>query len=178
MPTKTRAAVQVECGKPVVVEEVELPDPGPMHVIVKQFASGSCHSQLHRLHNPNQAVPGLLGHKSTGVVVAKGSDVSYLKEGDLVVLSLFPSGHCRPARRERMSVRWRVRVLTRGAAPGGALPRALWHNSGGISYTLRSCAQRWRVSMPPIKTCARLCRRSASVWMWTLLAGFNIPTGG
>lgn len=90
MPFKTRAAVQVEYGKPLVVEEVELPDPGPMHVIVKQVASGICHSQLHRLHNPNTRVPGLLGHESTGVVIATGKDVGDFKEGDHVMLSLLP----------------------------------------------------------------------------------------
>jgi Zn-dependent alcohol dehydrogenase len=87
---KTVAAVDVEFGKPIVVDEIELPDPGPHHVVVKQFATGICHSQLHRLHNPNQARPGLLGHESTGVVVARGNGVDYVKEGDHVLLSLLP----------------------------------------------------------------------------------------
>lgn len=90
MPTKTRAVIDLEFGKPLIVDEVELPDPGPMQVIVKQFASGVCHSQLHRLNNEKMARPSLLGHESTGVVVAKGKDVSYLEEGDRVMISLFP----------------------------------------------------------------------------------------
>jgi len=92
MPTTTRAAVMVEHGKPIQIDEVILPDPGPHHVIVKQFASGVCHSQLRRLSNPNQAVPSLLGHESTGVVIAKGSAVSDLEEGDHVMISLLPRG--------------------------------------------------------------------------------------
>jgi Zn-dependent alcohol dehydrogenase len=87
---KTRAAVDVEHGKPIVVDEIELPDPGPHHVVVKQFATGICHSQLHRLHNAKQARPSLLGHESTGVVVARGSAVAYVTEGDHVLLSLLP----------------------------------------------------------------------------------------
>jgi Zn-dependent alcohol dehydrogenase len=79
---KTRAAVHVQYGQPMVVDEVILPDPGPDQVVVKQFASGVCHSQLHQLHNPQQRVPALMGHESTGVVVAKGNNVTHLKEGD------------------------------------------------------------------------------------------------
>jgi Zn-dependent alcohol dehydrogenase len=87
---KTRAAVHVEHGKPMLIEEIELPDPGPSHVVVKQFASGVCHSQLHQLHNPASRTPLLLGHESTGVVVAKGSDVTHVKEGDRVMLTWIP----------------------------------------------------------------------------------------
>jgi Zn-dependent alcohol dehydrogenase len=87
---RTLAAVDVDFGQPIVVEEVELPDPGPHHVIVKQFATGICHSQLHRLHNARQSRPGLLGHESTGVVVARGREVDYVAEGDHVLLGLLP----------------------------------------------------------------------------------------
>ncbi|MGH2586948.1 MAG: alcohol dehydrogenase catalytic domain-containing protein, partial [Dehalococcoidia bacterium] len=84
---KTRAAVHLEHGKPMVVDEIDLPDPGPTHVVVKQFASGVCHSQLHELHNPNPRVPLVLGHESTGVVVATGSEVGHVNEGDTVMLT-------------------------------------------------------------------------------------------
>ncbi len=43
---KTRAVVSAEHGKPLVIEDLDLPDPGPTHVIVKQFATGICHSQI------------------------------------------------------------------------------------------------------------------------------------
>jgi Zn-dependent alcohol dehydrogenase len=72
------------------VEEVELPDPGPQQVIVKQFASGVCHSQLHQLHNPASRTPLVLGHESTGVVVAKGRDVTHVREGDRVMVTWIP----------------------------------------------------------------------------------------
>src|SRR5712692_9016598 len=84
---KTRAAVHLEHGRPVMIDEVDLPDPGPTHVIVKQFASGVCHSQLHQLHNPELRRPLLLGHESTGIVVAKGSQVTHVKDGDRVILT-------------------------------------------------------------------------------------------
>jgi len=49
---KTKAAVYVEFGKPMVIDNIDLPDPGPTQVAVKLFASGICHSQLHQLGRP------------------------------------------------------------------------------------------------------------------------------
>ncbi|NIO10248.1 MAG: zinc-binding dehydrogenase [Deltaproteobacteria bacterium] len=90
MPVTSRAAVLVEPNKPLVVDEVTFPDPEPDQVLVKLFASGICHSQLHQIFRPAQAwapgrLPTLLGHESTGVVVAKGRDVNHVKEGDHVI---------------------------------------------------------------------------------------------
>lgn len=88
MSTKGRAAIYLEPRKPLVVDEVEFADPGPDQVLVKLFASGVCHSQLHTMQRParkGQSLPALLGHESTGVVVAKGRDVAHVKEGDHVI---------------------------------------------------------------------------------------------
>ncbi len=90
MTTRTRAAIFVESGKPMVVDEIELPAPEPSQVLIKQFASGVCHSQLHELDRPNPAVPIILGHESTGVVVATGSQVDHVKEGDHVMVTWVP----------------------------------------------------------------------------------------
>ena len=56
---KTRAAVYTAYGQPLVIDEVELPDPGPDHVLIRQFASGICHSQLHRCTHPRTGAPGI-----------------------------------------------------------------------------------------------------------------------
>lgn len=87
---KFRAAVYAEKGKPLVVEEVESPPPGPDEVLVKQFASGICHSQLHQIHNPTNPMPMIMGHESTGVVVAKGRNVTHVQEGDHVMITWIP----------------------------------------------------------------------------------------
>ena len=87
---KSRVAVQVEHGQPLQIEELEFPDPGPDQVLVRQFASGVCHSQLHQIHNPAQPRPALLGHESTGVVQAAGRDVRHVKEGDRVFVTWVP----------------------------------------------------------------------------------------
>ena len=88
MPTKGRAAIFVEPKEPLVVDEVEFADPAADQVLVKLFASGVCHSQLHTMQRParpGQRLPALLGHESTGVVVATGRDVKHVKEGDHVI---------------------------------------------------------------------------------------------
>jgi Zn-dependent alcohol dehydrogenase len=88
MPTKGRAAIFVEPKKPLVVDEVEFADPAADQVLVKLFASGICHSQLHTMQRParpGQRLPALLGHEATGVAVATGRNVKHVKEGDHVI---------------------------------------------------------------------------------------------
>jgi len=88
MSVKGRAAIYVEPKRPLIVDEVEFADPGPDQVLVKLFSSGVCHSQLHTMQRParkGQSLPALLGHESTGVVAAKGRDVTHVKEGDHVI---------------------------------------------------------------------------------------------
>ena len=88
MGVRGRAAIFVEPKKPLIVDEVEFPDPGVGQVLVKLFSSGVCHSQLHtmgRPPRPGRRLPALLGHESTGVVVAKGRDVKHVKEGEHVI---------------------------------------------------------------------------------------------
>jgi len=71
------------------IESLELPDPGPSQVIVKQYASGICHSQLHQMHRARNS-PVILGHESSGVVLKIGRDVTHVKEGDTVLVTWVP----------------------------------------------------------------------------------------
>jgi Zn-dependent alcohol dehydrogenase len=71
------------------IEEVDLPDPMPEQIVVKQFASGICHSQLHQMHRPRE-VAQILGHESTGAVLKVGSAVNHVKEGDVVMVTWVP----------------------------------------------------------------------------------------
>jgi Zn-dependent alcohol dehydrogenase len=91
-----------------VVDEVELPDPAPDQVLVKLFASGICHSQLHQIHrNVPRSFPTLLGHESTGVVIAKGAAVSHVREGDHVMTTWIDRGGAADtAPRSRAVGRW------------------------------------------------------------------------
>jgi Zn-dependent alcohol dehydrogenase len=84
---KTPAAIFVEAGKPMVIDDIDLPDPGPTQVLVRQFATGVCHSQLHELNRPNPNLPLVLGHESSGIVSAIGSQVTHVNEGDHVLVT-------------------------------------------------------------------------------------------
>ena len=108
---RSRAAIYVEFQKPLVVEDIELPDPGPTQLLIKQFASGICHSQLHALHNAKTLTPRLMGHESTGVVVSAGSEVTHVKEGDHVMVTFLPRS-TRPGSQLAVPVlNWRDREI-------------------------------------------------------------------
>jgi Zn-dependent alcohol dehydrogenase len=87
----TAARVVVLPQKPGVLEvqELTLPDPGPTQVVVKQYASGVCHSQLHQMHRERNS-PILLGHESTGVILKAGSALAHVEEGDVVLVTWVP----------------------------------------------------------------------------------------
>ncbi|MDA1074163.1 MAG: zinc-binding dehydrogenase [Proteobacteria bacterium] len=89
MGTPARVVVLPQATSILRIEELTLPDPGPTQVVVKQFASGICHSQLHQMHRPRQN-PIVLGHESTGVVLKTGADVSHVVEGDMVMVTWVP----------------------------------------------------------------------------------------
>jgi Zn-dependent alcohol dehydrogenase len=74
----------------MVIDEVDLPEPAPTQLLVKLFASGICHTQLHTLHSPDAKVPTLLGHEATAVVMGAGPRVRDIREGDHVMLSFVP----------------------------------------------------------------------------------------
>ena len=64
-----RAAVFVGLNEPLVVEEVNPPDPGPRDVIVEVTASGVCHSDLSVINGTLPFPPPcILGHEGTGIV--------------------------------------------------------------------------------------------------------------
>ena len=88
---KTRAAAIVGPDKPVVVEEMEVPEPGPSQLIVKLISSGVCLSQVHQRANTKlEDCPYLLGHEGTGVVTHVGSSVTDLSEGDSAIVTWVP----------------------------------------------------------------------------------------
>jgi Zn-dependent alcohol dehydrogenase len=87
---KSKAAIQVEPGGPLVIEEIDIPDPGPNQVTVRNFASGVCYSQVHQLRDPGLPRPMGLGHEGCGVVTHVGKEVTHVKEGDHVISTWVP----------------------------------------------------------------------------------------
>jgi len=99
MQKTMKAAVVREFGKPLVIEEMAVPMPGPGQILVKIAATGVCHTDLHAANGdwpvkPNP--PFVPGHEGVGHVAAVGAGVSHVKEGDRVGVPWLHSacGHC------------------------------------------------------------------------------------
>ena len=94
---KIRAAVLEEFAKPLVVQEVELDEPGPGEVLVRLVACGVCHTDMYTASgvDPSGYAPTVLGHEGAGVVERLGEGVTLLSEGDHVVTLFSPQcGEC------------------------------------------------------------------------------------
>ena len=87
MAKTMKAAVVREFGKPLSIDEVPIPEPGPGMIQVAIQASGVCHTDLHAAEGdwpvkPNP--PFIPGHEGVGYVSAVGAGVKHVKEGDRV----------------------------------------------------------------------------------------------
>jgi alcohol dehydrogenase, propanol-preferring len=99
IPKTMQAAVVEKFGARLVVREVSVPTPGPGQALVEIMASGVCHTDLHAADGDwpvKPTLPFTPGHEGAGVVVALGSGVTNLKEGDRVGIVWLHSacGHC------------------------------------------------------------------------------------
>jgi len=94
---KMRAAVLEEFAKPLVVQEVDLAEPGPGEVLVRLQACGVCHTDMYTASgvDPSGYAPTVLGHEGAGVVERCGEDVTLVENGDHVVTLFSPQcGEC------------------------------------------------------------------------------------
>lgn len=101
-----KAAVLIEAGKPLEIEDVVISKPGPHEVLIRTAACGLCHSDLHFIEGTYpHLLPAIPGHEAAGIVEAVGSQVSTVKVGDAVItcLSAF-CGHCEFCVTGRMSL--------------------------------------------------------------------------
>ncbi|WP_316231970.1 alcohol dehydrogenase AdhP [Bradyrhizobium sp. SZCCHNR1051] len=82
-----KAAVVKAFGKPLVIEDVPIPVPGPGELLVRVKACGVCHTDLHAASGdwPVKPVPPFIpGHEAAGIVAALGPGVTDFKVGDAV----------------------------------------------------------------------------------------------
>lgn len=101
-----KAAVLVETGKPLVIEDVLISKPGPHEVLIRTAACGLCHSDLHFIDGSYpHPLPAIPGHEAAGIVEAIGSEVRTVAVGDAVVSCLSAyCGHCEFCVSGRMSL--------------------------------------------------------------------------
>jgi S-(hydroxymethyl)mycothiol dehydrogenase len=103
MAQQVRGVVAHSKGKPVSLETIIVPDPGPGEAVVTVQACGVCHTDLHyREGGINDDFPFLLGHEAAGVVESVGEGVTDVAPGDYVILNWRAvCGECRACRRGR-----------------------------------------------------------------------------
>jgi len=86
--------------KPLVIDEIPTPQPGPGQVLVKIAGSGFCHSDLHIIEGELELplpLPLTLGHENAGYVASIGKGVTAVREGDpVVVFGGWGCGTCGP----------------------------------------------------------------------------------
>lgn len=103
MPQWMKAAVVRDFTKPLTIEEMPVPVPGPDQILVRIMATGVCHTDLHAARGdwPVKPQPPFIpGHEGVGQVVARGANVRRVKEGDRVGIPWLHSAcgycpHCR-----------------------------------------------------------------------------------
>jgi L-iditol 2-dehydrogenase len=83
---KTMRVLMYYSNRDVRVEEMPVPRIGPGELLMKVVASGVCGSDVMEWYRRDK-VPLVLGHETTGEVVAAGSGVEKVKKGDRVAVT-------------------------------------------------------------------------------------------
>jgi S-(hydroxymethyl)glutathione dehydrogenase/alcohol dehydrogenase len=101
-----KAAVLIQPGQPLQIEDLQIAKPGPHEVLIRTAACGLCHSDLHFIEGSYpHPLPAIPGHEAAGIVEAVGSEVRTVKVGDAVVTCLSAyCGHCEFCVTGRMSL--------------------------------------------------------------------------
>jgi len=90
-----RAAIFLETGQALSLEDVTPIAPGPRDVIVRTDASGVCHSDQSLIERMPGGNPMIIGHEACGTVEWVGAEVSRVRPGQRVIIALTPvCGKC------------------------------------------------------------------------------------
>jgi len=110
-----KAAVFRGPKQPLVIEEVETPNPGPGEILVKVAACGVCHTDIGYIDEgvPTfKKPPMILGHEAAGSVAGLGEGVTKFTEGDRVLVpAVFTCGECEYCRTGRENICLNMRML-------------------------------------------------------------------
>ncbi len=84
---KTKAALAIKAGQPLIIEELDLDGPKEGEVLVEIKATGICHTDAFTLSgdDPEGIFPAVLGHEGAGVVLETGPGVQSVVAGDHII---------------------------------------------------------------------------------------------
>ncbi|MEX0943891.1 MAG: S-(hydroxymethyl)glutathione dehydrogenase/class III alcohol dehydrogenase [Pseudomonadales bacterium] len=120
---KSRAAVAWQAGQPLEIEEIEVGGPKAGEVLVRNFATGVCHTDAFTLsgQDPEGIFPSVLGHEGGAVVEEVGADVTSVGPGDHVIpLYTAECGECKFCKSGKTNLCSAVRVTQgKGLMPDG-----------------------------------------------------------
>lgn len=112
-----RALAKTTPGPGLELVERPAPEPGPGEVLLRVDAASICGTDLHLFNwdewaSENLVPPRILGHEIAGTVIATGSGVTRVREGDLVgVESHLVDWTCAQCRRGQMHLCRNLRVI-------------------------------------------------------------------
>jgi threonine dehydrogenase-like Zn-dependent dehydrogenase len=100
MPNTCKAAVFMGAQKPLEIQEFPVPEVEPGAVLLQMQMAAVCGTDVHAWHNPDAPFPAIFGHENIGIIAQMGRGVTLdalgrpVKEGDRVLFSGTPCGHC------------------------------------------------------------------------------------
>jgi propanol-preferring alcohol dehydrogenase len=150
MAKTMKAAVVRQFGKPLTIEEVPIPTPGPGEILLKIVATGVCHTDLHAADGDwpvKPSPPFIPGHEGAGIVAAVGAGVKLLKEGDTAGIAWLHDacGHC-----EHCITGWETLCETQNDSGYSVNGTFAEYAIGAADYVARLPAKVDFVAMAPI----------------------------
>lgn len=112
---RTKAAILIQAGQPLVLAEVEIPPLKAGQVLVEIAVSSVCHTQILERRGErgvDRYLPHCLGHEGSGIVCDVGQGVRKVNVGDRVVLSWIKGSG---ANVNGTVYRWGDRLVSAGA---------------------------------------------------------------
>ena len=171
---KTRAAVLTDYHQTFQIRELELDEPGPNEVLLRNVAAGLCHSDLHIMDGDNVVrFPIVGGHEAAGIVERVGPGVTKVAPGDHVVCSFTPAcGICRYCSTGRQNLCDMGATILDGHMPDGTFR---FHGGGqdfGAMCMLGTFSERATISQHSVV--------KVDDWLpleTAVLVGCGVPTG-
>jgi propanol-preferring alcohol dehydrogenase len=86
IPKRMKAMVLEQQRKPLQLQDLPVPEPGPEQVLIQVHACGVCRTDLHILDGEltEPKLPLIMGHQIVGTVVQRGKQVDQFKVGDRI----------------------------------------------------------------------------------------------